>query len=361
MNAALNNINGSAICLSGGLLDSDHAKTTHGLIRGSTRFTIAAVIDKRFGGKDAGEVLDGQHRNIPVFDSVREFVKSNGTTEYCIVGVATEGGFLPESMRSEIISALTYGMCVINGLHEFLNDDPELKQAAEDGKVTIIDIRRPRPKKELSFWTGEIFDIRQAKIGVLGTDCAVGKRTTANLIANELIKRNYRAEMIFTGQTGWLQGWNYGYMLDTTTNDFVSGELEHAMVTCAKEAAPDIMIVEGQSGLRNFSGPCGSELLLSGNLDGVVLQHAPARKYYIDFESKGLVIPPLKSEVELIEIYGKQVLAIAMNTMGLTLPEAKKWQKIYEDELQLPVALPLEEGIVSILPVIENLINSVKA
>jgi uncharacterized NAD-dependent epimerase/dehydratase family protein len=358
MNSALRNISGSAICLSGGLLDRDFAKTTHGLVRDSRRFSIEAVIDRRFGGKDAGELLDGIHRDIPVYNSVQDFIESAGVAEYCIVGVATEGGFLPETMRSEIKSALISGMSVINGLHEFLNDDPDLKQAAGDSKVTIYDIRKPRPKKELSFWTGEIFDIKQAKIGVLGTDCAVGKRTTANMIARELIKRNYKAEMIFTGQTGWMQGWNYGYILDTTTNDFVSGELENAMLKCAREVAPDIMILEGQSGLRNFSGPCGSELLLSGNLDGVVLQHAPERIYFIDFESKGLVIPTLKSEVDLISMYGKKVLAIALNTVGLTLAEAKKWQKRYEDELQLPVALPLEEGIDSILPVIEDLIKS---
>jgi len=360
MNAALNHISGSAICLSDGYLDSDHAKTTHGLIRDSKRFRIQAVIDAKFGGKEAGEVLDGINRNIPVCNSIQDFIDRGGQAEYCIVGVATEGGFLPESMRPEIISALTNKMCVINGLHEFLNDDPELKQAAEDSTASIYDIRKPRPKKELSFWTGEIFDVKQAKIGVIGTDCAVGKRTTANMIANELVRRNYKAEMIFTGQTGWMQGWNYGYMLDTTTNDFVSGELEYAMVTCAKEAEPDIMIVEGQSGLRNFSGPCGSELLLSGNLDGVVLQHAPARKHYIDFETRRLVIPALKSEVDLIGMYGKKVLAIALNTLGLTLPEAKKWQQIYVDELHLPVALPIEEGIESILPVIEGLIKSKK-
>ena len=93
MNPALKNISGSAICLSGGLLDSDHAKTTHGLIRGSSRFSIAAVIDKQFGGKDAGEVLDGLHRDIPVYSSVQDFIDRDGQAEYCIVGVATEGGF----------------------------------------------------------------------------------------------------------------------------------------------------------------------------------------------------------------------------------------------------------------------------
>jgi len=342
------------------MLDQNHAKTTHGLLRNPKRFMIQAVIDPKFGGKDAGEILDGINRNIPVYNSVQDFVNQGGKAEYCIIGVATEGGFLPPPMKADIISALKHNMSIINGLHEFLNDDRELKRLADENGVLIHDIRKPRPKSELAFWTGEIFNVKQTKIAVLGMDCAMGKRTTANMLANELIKRSYKAEMIFTGQTGWMEGWHYGFILDTTTNDFVSGELEHAIVSCAKEVSPDIMIIEGQSGLRNFSGPCGSELLLSGDLDGVVLQYAPNRKYFIDFESQGLEIPTLKSEMDLIGMYGKQVIAITLYTEGLTPEEARQWRQKYQDELGVPVALPLEEGVERILPVIENLIKTKK-
>ena len=46
------------------------AKTAHGLIRGTDRFRIIGVIDPVSCGEDAGEVLDGYFRNIPVFDSI---------------------------------------------------------------------------------------------------------------------------------------------------------------------------------------------------------------------------------------------------------------------------------------------------
>ena len=55
------------------------------------------------------------------------------------------------------------------------------------------------------------------------------------------------------------------------------GELEHAIVSCWEEAHPDLILLEGQSSLRNPSGPCGSEFLLSGGARGVILQHAPGR------------------------------------------------------------------------------------
>lgn len=61
-----------AIVLTNGLLSSTNAKTAHGLIRESERFTIVGVVDEAHAGKDAGEVLDGKHRNIPIFANVTE-------------------------------------------------------------------------------------------------------------------------------------------------------------------------------------------------------------------------------------------------------------------------------------------------
>ena len=57
-------------------------------------------------------------------------------------------------------------------------------------------------------------------------------------------------------------------------------------------------MIEGQSSLRNPSGPCGAELLLSGGARGVVLQHAPARRYFEGFEGPGFELPSLASEIE---------------------------------------------------------------
>ena len=51
-----------AIVLTNGYLSRPDAKTAHGLIRGTERFTILAVIDPEFAGKDAGTVLDGKQK-----------------------------------------------------------------------------------------------------------------------------------------------------------------------------------------------------------------------------------------------------------------------------------------------------------
>src|SRR6476659_3555311 len=113
--------------------------------------------------------------------------------------------------------------------------------------------------------------------------------------------------MIYTCQTGWLQGGRYGFIFDSTLNDFISGEIEHAIVSCWKETAPEIILVEGQSALRNPSGPCGSELLVSGNAKYTILVYAPKRKYFEHDPAWG-EIPTVQSEIDLVAMYGSRVI-----------------------------------------------------
>ena len=54
------------IVLANGLFQTSNGKVTHGLIRGSDRFRVVAVVDPDTAGQDAGQVLDGIHRGIPV-------------------------------------------------------------------------------------------------------------------------------------------------------------------------------------------------------------------------------------------------------------------------------------------------------
>jgi uncharacterized NAD-dependent epimerase/dehydratase family protein len=60
----------TALILTNGRFATSDAKTAHGLIRGTDRFSIVSVIDPVSYGKDAGEIVDGRFRNIPVFESI---------------------------------------------------------------------------------------------------------------------------------------------------------------------------------------------------------------------------------------------------------------------------------------------------
>ena len=230
---------------------------------------------------------------------------------------------------------------------------PEIKMLAEENNVELIDIRKPKKLKDLHFWTGKIFEITTPIIAVIGTDCALGKRTTARFVMNACNAAGMNTQMIYTGQTGWLQGGKYGFIFDSTLNDFVSGELEHAILTCYEETKPDVIFIEGQSALRNPTGPCGSEMLISGNAKSVILVTAPKRIYY-EHEPAWGKIPSLESEIELIQQLGSTVIAIAINTEHCTDEEAFNFQKEYEEKFKLPVMLPLQEGCEKIVPVIEG-------
>jgi uncharacterized NAD-dependent epimerase/dehydratase family protein len=346
-----------AIVITGGYLDTSNAKTAHGLIRGTDRFHILGFIDDKNSGRDAGEVLDGKKRNIPIHATIQDFLKTGQKATYCIIGVATKGGVIPDSLRAVLKDALENGFNLVNGLHEYISDIPELAELAKQKGLDIIDVRKPKKFKDLHFWTGTIKEVKCPKIAVLGTDCALGKRTTTRFLVEAMRKAGFKAEMIYTGQTGWMQGAKYGFVFDSTLNDFISGEMEHAIVTCYHEAKPDIIFIEGQSSLRNPSGPAGAEWIVSADADAAILQHNPSRKQYKDMEYYPAYLPELKDEVALIKIYGAPTVAIAINSSKMTEQEARNSALKYQEELGIPVILPLEDGVDSLVPLFEAMIK----
>jgi uncharacterized NAD-dependent epimerase/dehydratase family protein len=348
----------NAIIITAGYLDTYSGKTAHGLIRGTERFNIIGVIDEKFGGRDAGEVLDGKKRGIPVFSTLNDFVsQSKSKARYCILGVATKGGIIPESMQKLLKDALEKSFGIVNGLHDYVSDHPDLVELASKKGLEIIDVRKPKKFKDLHFWSGDIVKVKCPKVAVLGTDCALGKRTTTRFLVEAMRQAGFKAEMIYTGQTGWMQGARYGFIFDSTLNDFISGEMEHAIVTCWEEVKPDIIFIEGQSALRNPSGPAGSEWIVSGAADAVVLQHHPVRKQYKDLEYYPAYLPDLKDEIALIKMYGAPTVALTINTGKMKAEEARIFASQKEKELGIPVVLPLEDGVEKLVPIFREMIK----
>lgn len=347
----------TAIIITGGYLDSANAKTAHGLIRGTDRFEIVGIIDHKLPGKDAGEVLDGKNRNLPIYASISDFMKSGKKAKYCVIGVATKGGVIPDSLRVLLTEALESGFSIVNGLHDYVSEHAELAELAKKKNLEIIDVRKPKKFKDLHFWNGKIKEVQAVKVAVLGTDCALGKRTTTRILVEAMRNAGYKAEMIYTGQTGWMQGARYGFIFDSTLNDFISGEMEHAVWECYQNEKPDIIFIEGQSSLRNPSGPAGAEWIVSADATAAVLQHNPIRKRYKDMDYYPADIAQPKEEIELIRIYGAPTVAITINTAKMTTDEARKYAAAYEKDLGVPAILPLEDGVEKLIPVFEKLIK----
>ena len=342
-----------AIILAEGYFKKPYGKTAHGLVRGSQRFEITGVLDSTLVGQDAGETLDGIHRNIPFFKSVDDALEQVEASAI-IIGIAPIGGRLSDEARQTLVSALSKGLDLISGLHTFFNDDPELVEIANKNNCKIIDVRQPKPRNELHSWSGKILDLKTPRVAVLGTDCGLGKRTTAKMLTDQLTSEGVNAQMIASGQTGWLQGWPYCFILDTLPNDFVCGELEHITLKCAEETNPDVIFFEGQSSFRNPAGPCGGEFLLSGGAKYVVLQTAPTRT---SFEGYGIPQPSLKSEIELIKLFGSEVIAISLNSENATEEAMQAYKEQIQDKTGLPVFAPLTDGVKGLTSVVKSVLE----
>ena len=352
-------MDGTAIVVCDDLFATANAKTAHGLVRGTERYRILGVVDGPAAGRDAGETLDGVRRGIPVFATIAQALRTlPARPDFCVVGVATSGGRVTPGLRALLSEAIDAGMSVVNGLHEFLSDDPGLAAAAARKGVTILDVRRTPPRTELHFWSGDVLTVRAPRLAVIGTDCALGKRTTARFLLEACRAVGIATELIYTGQTGWMQGEPFGFVLDSVPNDFVSGELEHAVVSCWNARRPDLILLEGQSSLRNPSGPCGSEFLVSARAEGVVLQHAPGRTHYESAEEFGLRIPPVADEIDLIRRYGARTLAVTLNGEDMSPEALRAEQQRLRWGLGIPVIRPLEEGVGALIPVIREFLSS---
>jgi len=189
------------------------------------------------------------------------------------------------------------------------------------------------------------------KLAVLGTDSAIGKRTSAWIIVHGLRKAGYKAEMIGTGQTAWMQGAKYSIVLDSLINDFVAGEIEHAVHEAWKNEKPDVIILEGQGSLMNPAYPGGFELLAAGRPDFVILQHAPKRLEYDGFP--GYALHPLDHQIKAIEfISGKKVLAVTVNHELMTSAEIPVACRLITEQTGLPAFDILHDGADELIKII---------
>ncbi len=311
-------------------------KTANGLVRYSEKYEILSVIDSEKAGLDTGMVLDNKPNAIPICNNLTDsLIKAGYVPDYFIFGMAPSSGMLSTDERSLMLKAMDLGMNIVNGLHEFLNDDPEFSALSAEKNVEILDIRKPRPHKELRMFSGRIAEVTCPRIAVLGTDCAIGKRTTATILTRALNDCGIKAVMIGTGQTGLIQGARYGVALDAVPSQFCAGELEATIVEAFEIEKPDVIIIEGQGALGHPAFSTTSFILRGSCPDGVVLQHAPGRSHRCDFEQ--MAIPAPATEINLIQTFADtKVIGLTINHEKLTDTEVTTAITQYEHELGIP-------------------------
>jgi len=319
-------------------------KVANGLARHSEKYQILGIIDSTKAGLDAGDFLDGIKNGIPIFRSSKDAIETLGfVPEYFIYGIAAMTAFLDHYDRGVIFSAMKQGMNIINSLPEFFTEDEEFVQKAHDYGVQIYDMRKSPKRKHLHNFSGRIHRVKSPIITVLGTDCAVGKRTTAVKLVDALTQAGLDVAFIATGQTGLLQGAKYGVVVDVLSSGFASGEVENAILNANKGERPDIIVVEGQGALSHPAYTSSHAIVRGAVPDAVILQHPPRRENHCDYPT--IPMPTLESEIELIEVFSKsKVIAITINHEDMTDVQVKDTIDEYESRYELPTTDVLKFG-----------------
>lgn len=312
-------------------------KTANGLVRHSEAYRILSVIDSTYSGQDSGSVLDDTINHIPIFGDLDAAVTHQAVIpDTLIYGMAPSTGRLSPADRGVVLKAIELGMNIVSGLHEYLSDDREIATAATERNVTIRDIRKPKPSKDMRLFDGSLGGLKALRIAVLGTDCAIGKRTTATVLARALNMKGIKTVLVGTGQTGLMQGAKYGIAMDAVPPQFCCGELEGAIVAASEAEQPDVILIEGQGALSHPAF-CTSAFILRGSQpDAVILQHAPKRAHRCDFPN--MPMPAPSSEIALIEAFADtKVIGVTLNHEGMSEAEITDTIAAQSQKLGLPV------------------------
>ena len=295
----------TATILARGYYSQNRAKTAHGIIRHGRKYKILNVVDETLEGQDAGQVLGLGKLDIPIVGSIQS------GADCLIIGVAPAGGKLPVEWRADIKTAISYGMDIVSGLHDFLNEDLELVGLAEERGVKLWDVRAPPPYEELRVAKGE-----RAPVPVLlsyGTDASVGKRTTLLEMYNAALELGVKAGFVATGQTGILIGCDAGIVVDRLAADFVAGSVEKMVVEVAAQGK-ELIFVEGQGSLLHHAYSSSAVGILHGaQPDYIVVTHDPSRKHRGSFPE--VKMPELEQELEILKLLSpdSKIIGLALN------------------------------------------------
>lgn len=302
-----------AIVLAEGEFGTKGGKTANGVVMHSELFETAAVVDSERAPATADEVLDRPALDpVPVVASMDEALEHAPEAAALVIGVAPAGGDLPQAWVEDIRTAMRAGCDVVSGLHVFLSEDESWSELADAAGVRIFDVRKPPAGDDLRVGDGSVDDVDADVVLTMGTDCAVGKRTTTFELYRTARDAGLDAGWVATGQTGIMVGAHQGVVIDRVPSDFVAGVVEDLVTAVADEH--DLVFVEGQASLthRAYSGVTLS-LLHGAWPDAVVLADDPGRDVRTHFEQWD--VAGVEREVEVIERLSDAPVA-ALSTWG---------------------------------------------
>ena len=348
-----------------GFTGTRHAKTATGVVKYGN-WQVKSIIDSKNVGKSFLELSKINTRSNSSHDSSSNKVLSDipivkdledalqiSKINALLIGIAPVGGQIPETWIQIIKEAISKKIHIISGLHEFLNEIPELASLAKENKILLWDVRNPDLYSSSAMQSVAKQKARPEKLKVItmvGSDCNVGKMCTALEIVQEIKKQKKNAEFLATGQTGIMISGS-GVPLDRVIGDFMAGSIENELHKIIQEKDPEFIIVEGQGSLLHpgYSGVTLS--LIHGSTPEYLVLCLKAGLEYI----QGGYQVQIPSTTELIKIYETaaawiqasrpaKVMGISVNTSELDEVSAYELIKSIEAETQLPVTDPIRFG-----------------
>ena len=312
---------------------------------------IVAVVDAQTAGQSLVE-LTGIDRPIPIVASVADAIAHNPNV--LAIGIAPSGGALPDSLRQEVTLSVQQGLSIVNGLHTGMAGDPDLRSHLKDDQW-IWDVRRE--PAGLSVGSGRARLLSAKRVLTVGTDMAVGKMSTSIELYRAAQAIGLRSALVATGQTGLMLG-HPGIPLDAIRLDFASGAVESAVLTHGQDK--DIIFIEGQGSLINPASTASLPLIRGSQPTHLVLVHRAGLTHIQHLPH--VPIPPLNAVIDLYEslttaggsFAPANVVAIALNTVGLTDVEAHQAIAKVHTETQLPCTDVIRLGSTPILQAILN-------
>ena len=343
--------------LAEGAFGVETAKTAASAVRYQPE-RVASVIDSRFAGSTVGETL-GFGGDTPIVSTFAEAMALEPRPEALLVGIAPQGGQLPDTWRAVLVAALEAGLDIISGLHFFLSDDPKLSAQAERHGCTLFDLRKPPP--DLPVGAGRVMGTDAFRVLTVGTDCNTGKMTVSLELQRALATRGVRAGFAATGQTGILIA-GTGIAVDAVVSDFISGAAERLTLEAIAGLADDvggddggagIVLVEGQGSLMH-PGYSGVTLgLLQGTLpQAMILTWMPSRPRIYGGNHSWVVLPELDEVIRRYEdalawacpdVPGR-VIGVSLATYDISADRARAAVEHAREVTGLPATDPIRFG-----------------
>lgn len=315
-----------------------NAKMAEGIIRYG-RNPVVAVIDSHAAGKTVGDMCK-MDSAVPIVATLDQAIALGA--EVLVLGTTPSGGRVPPEWMGVLEQAVDAGLSLVNGLHDQLN--PVLGDRLHPGRY-IWDIRVPVDAMP-PIATARAAQLPNTRVLMVGTDMAVGKKTTGLEIWKSLTDSGHDAAFLATGQSG-IAITGAGIPLDAFRVDHAAGAVERLVMEHARH---DILLIEGQGSLLHPGSTATLPLMRGSCCNAMILVHR-ARMEKLD-TSGDIRIPPLRDVIALNEMTASangvltqaKVVGIALNTRELTEAEAQDDIARTADETGLPVTDPMRFG-----------------